>query len=176
MRLSVPVLLMAALLSTGCSKLTEPAKEEPIQGEPGGGSNKPAEPAAAAPAPAPAPAPPPAPPPDPNAKLEIKDTVVGKGPEAKAGDTVRVHYAGRLTNGTEFDASKKHGDKPFEFPLGGGRVIKGWDQGVAGMKVGGKRTLTIPPDLGYGARGAGQAIPPNATLIFDVELVEIVKK
>jgi len=170
-------MLVVALVSAGCSKLTEPAKEEAIQGEPAGG-NKGETPPATAPAaaPAPAPAPPPAPPENPNAKIEMKDSVVGKGPEAKAGDTVKVHYAGRLTNGTEFDASKKHGDKPFEFPLGAGRVIKGWDQGVAGMKVGGKRQLTIPPELGYGARGAGAAIPPNATLIFDVELVEIVKK
>ncbi|MBX3231019.1 MAG: FKBP-type peptidyl-prolyl cis-trans isomerase [Labilithrix sp.] len=179
MRLVVPVqvsLVLVALGTSACSKLTEPAKEEPIQGEPVTNAAAAAPAPAPPPAPAPAPAPPPAPPSDPNAKLEIKDVVVGKGDEAKAGDVVRVHYVGQLTNGTEFDASKKHGDKPFEFPLGAGRVIKGWDQGVAGMKVGGKRKLTIPPELGYGARGAGSAIPPNATLVFDVELVEIVKK
>jgi FKBP-type peptidyl-prolyl cis-trans isomerase len=133
--------------------------------------------AKAAPAPTPTPAPTPAqPPPDPNAKLVIKDVVVGKGAEAKAGDTVKVHYVGQLTNGDEFDASKKHGTEPFTFELGKGRVIKGWDEGVAGMKVGGKRKLTIPPNLGYGARGAGGKIPPNATLVFDVELVEVVGK
>ena len=113
---------------------------------------------------------------DPNAKLVMKDLVVGKGAEAKAGDKVKVQYVGKLTNGTEFDASRKHGNDGFTFPLGAGRVIKGWDQGVAGMKVGGKRHLTIPPELGYGARGAGGSIPPNSTLEFDVELVEIVKK
>lgn len=170
------VLLGAAALSTGsgCSKLTEPPKPEPVQGEttPTGATTQAAtaQPTAA---PTPTPAPPAA---DPNAKLEIKDAVVGKGAEAKAGDTVRVHYVGALTNGDEFDASKKHGDKPFEFELGKGRVIKGWDEGVAGMKEGGKRKLTIPPHLGYGARGAGGKIPPNATLVFDVELVEVVKK
>ncbi|AKV01878.1 FKBP-type peptidyl-prolyl cis-trans isomerase [Labilithrix luteola] len=110
---------------------------------------------------------------NPNEKLEFKDLVVGKGAEAKSGDTVRVHYVGTLTDGKEFDASRKHDDKGFEFPLGGGRVIKGWDQGVAGMKVGGKRKLTIPPSLGYGARGAPPVIPPNATLIFEVELLEV---
>ncbi|MBN9164214.1 MAG: FKBP-type peptidyl-prolyl cis-trans isomerase [Myxococcales bacterium] len=127
--------------------------------------------------PAPTPAPTPAQPaPDPNAKLEIKDLVVGKGAEAKAGDTIKVHYLGTLANGEKFDASKDHGTEPFTFDLGKGRVIKGWDDGVAGMKVGGKRKLTIPPHLGYGARGAGPKIPPNSTLVFEVELVEVVKK
>ena len=125
--------------------------------------------------PAPTPAPTPAQPaPDPNAKLEIKDLVVGKGAEAKAGDTIKVHYLGTLANGEKFDASKDHGTEPFTFDLGKGRVIKGWDDGVAGMKVGGKRKLTIPPHLGYGARGAGPKIPPK--LVFEVELVEVVKK
>jgi peptidylprolyl isomerase/FKBP-type peptidyl-prolyl cis-trans isomerase FkpA len=104
--------------------------------------------------------------------LKIEDQKVGTGEPAKAGDTVSVHYTGWLTNGTKFDSSKDRG-QPFSFPLGAGRVIKGWDQGVAGMKVGGKRKLTIPPDLAYGPRGAGGVIPPNAELIFEVELLKI---
>ena len=108
-----------------------------------------------------------------NDKVEIKDLVVGKGQEAKPGDNVSVHYVGTLTDGKEFDQSRKRG-QPFTFPLGQGRVIKGWDQGVVGMKVGGKRKLTIPPSLAYGDRGAG-SIPPNSTLVFEVELLEIKK-
>jgi FKBP-type peptidyl-prolyl cis-trans isomerase FkpA len=104
--------------------------------------------------------------------LEIQDLKVGDGAEAVKGKKVSVHYTGWLTNGTKFDSSKDRGD-PFEFPLGGGRVIKGWDEGVQGMKVGGKRKLTIPPGLGYGARGAGGVIPPNATLVFEVELLGV---
>jgi len=104
--------------------------------------------------------------------LRITDIEVGDGAEATAGQTVVVHYRGTLEDGTQFDASYDRG-KPFSFPLGAGRVIKGWDEGVQGMKVGGKRKLVIPPDLGYGARGAGGVIPPNATLIFDVELLDI---
>jgi FKBP-type peptidyl-prolyl cis-trans isomerase FkpA len=103
--------------------------------------------------------------------LIIKDTVVGKGAEAKSGDKVTVNYTGWLTDGKKFDSSI--GKAPFEFTLGAGEVIPGWDQGVAGMKVGGKRKLTIPPDLGYGATGAGGVIPPNATLLFDVELLKV---
>jgi len=101
--------------------------------------------------------------------LRITDLVVGSGAEAKPGQKVSVNYRGTLENGKEFDSS--YGRGPFSFPLGGGRVIQGWDEGVAGMKVGGKRKLVIPPDLGYGSRGAGGVIPPNATLIFEVELL-----
>ena len=104
--------------------------------------------------------------------LQYEDLVVGDGPEAKPGDTVSVHYTGWLTDGTKFDSSLDR-NQEFEFPLGAGRVIKGWDEGVAGMKVGGKRKLTIPPELGYGDRGAGALIPPGATLIFEVELFGI---
>ena len=104
--------------------------------------------------------------------LIIEDVTVGQGAAAAAGQKVTVHYTGWLTNGTQFDSSKDRND-PFVFPLGGGRVIKGWDEGVQGMKVGGKRKLTIPPALGYGARGAGGAIPPNATLVFEVELLGV---
>ena len=104
--------------------------------------------------------------------LQYIDRVVGTGEVAKVGQTVSVHYTGWLTNGTKFDSSVDRG-QPFSFPLGAGRVIKGWDEGVQGMKVGGKRKLTIPANLGYGARGAGGVIPPNATLVFDVELLSV---
>ena len=106
------------------------------------------------------------------AELQIEDLQVGTGVEAKAGNKVSVHYTGTLTDGSKFDSSKDRG-KPFDFTLGQGQVIKGWDQGVAGMKVGGSRKLTIPPDLGYGASGAGGVIPPNATLVFEVELLDV---
>jgi len=106
------------------------------------------------------------------AGLQIEDQVVGTGAEAAAGKKVSVHYTGWLTNGTKFDSSKDR-SRPFDFGLGQGQVIKGWDQGVAGMKVGGKRKLTIPPELGYGAAGAGGVIPPNSTLVFEVELLSV---
>ena len=105
------------------------------------------------------------------AKERITDLVIGSGAEAVAGQTVSVNYRGTLLTGKEFDSS--YGRGPFAFPLGGGRVIKGWDEGVAGMKVGGKRRLVIPPDLAYGERGAGGVIPPNATLVFEVELLQV---
>lgn len=104
--------------------------------------------------------------------LLIEDLTVGDGAEAVTGKEVTVHYTGWLTDGQKFDSSKDR-MQPFSFPLGAGHVIKGWDQGVAGMKVGGKRKLTIPPELGYGARGAGGVIPPHATLVFEVELLSI---
>ena len=102
--------------------------------------------------------------------LEIEDQIVGDGDEAIVGQTVEVHYTGWLTDGTKFDSSHDR-EQTFSFKLGGGQVIAGWDQGVAGMKIGGSRKLTIPPDLGYGERGAGGVIPPNATLVFKVELI-----
>lgn len=105
-------------------------------------------------------------------ELIIEDITTGNGDEASAGKVVVVHYTGWLTNGNKFDSSKDRND-PFQFPLGAGHVIRGWDQGVAGMKVGGTRKLTIPPELGYGARGAGGVIPPNATLVFEVELLAV---
>jgi len=111
--------------------------------------------------------------------LQIEDTVVGSGAEARAGQHVRVHYTGWLhdpaaanARGRKFDSSKDRG-QPFSFGLGQGQVIRGWDEGVQGMKVGGTRVLTIPPEMGYGARGAGGVIPPNATLVFEVELLGV---
>ena len=108
--------------------------------------------------------------------LQYEDTVVGDGAEATKGQTVTVHYTGRLykdgEQGAKFDSSKDRRD-PFQFSLGAGMVIRGWDEGVAGMKIGGARTLIIPAELGYGSRGAGGVIPPNATLKFDVELLDL---
>jgi len=176
---TVALVVTGAALSTACSKLTEPPKEEPIQSEPAASAQTgttaasataSAQPSATAPAKPAETAPPPS-----DEKLGVKDLTVGKGAEAKAGDTVKVHYVGTLTDGKEFDSSRKH-NEPFTFELGAGRVIKGWDQGVAGMKVGGKRRLTVPPSLGYGARGFPPVIPPSSTLLFDVELLEVKKK
>ncbi|MBI5705928.1 MAG: FKBP-type peptidyl-prolyl cis-trans isomerase [Armatimonadetes bacterium] len=105
------------------------------------------------------------------ADLVIEDLAVGDGDLAETGKTVTVHYTGTFEDGRTFDSSVGRG--PFSFPLGAGRVIKGWDQGVAGMKVGGKRKLVIPSELGYGSRGAGNVIPPDTTLVFEVELLKV---
>ena len=102
--------------------------------------------------------------------LQYQDMVVGDGEEAKTGQNVKVHYTGWLEDGTKFDSSLDRG-QPFQFGLGQGMVIRGWDEGVKGMRIGGKRKLVIPSDLGYGARGAGGVIPPDATLVFEVELL-----
>ena len=104
--------------------------------------------------------------------LVIEDLIVGSGATAAAGQRVSVHYTGWLQDGKKFDSSKDRG-QAFMFSLGRGEVIRGWDEGVAGMKIGGRRTLTIPPDYGYGTQGAGGVIPPNATLVFDVELLDV---
>jgi len=144
-------LVLATSLAVGCSGQAA-TPEEPAQTE-----TPATEPPAAAPE---------------VTELQIEDLKEGTGAEAKSGDSVTVHYTGWLTDGTEFDSSVDAG-QPFTFNLGAGEVIPGWDQGVAGMKVGGKRKLTIPPDLGYGAQGAGTAIPPNAVLVFEVELLEV---
>jgi len=104
--------------------------------------------------------------------LQIEDLAVGEGPdEAAAGHTVTVHYTGWLTDGSKFDSSLDRND-PFRFKLGAGQVIRGWDEGVAGMRAGGRRRLTIPPEMGYGSRGAGGVIPADATLVFEVELLD----
>ncbi|MCS6899056.1 MAG: FKBP-type peptidyl-prolyl cis-trans isomerase [Myxococcales bacterium] len=105
-------------------------------------------------------------------EFKIEDITLGTGAEAKEGSTVKVHYTGTLKNGTKFDSSRDK-NEPFEFTIGKGMVIKGWDQGVVGMKVGGKRKLTIPHELGYGERGSPPKIPGKATLLFDIELLEV---
>lgn len=108
----------------------------------------------------------------PEVTLYVEDLVVGEGQAAAIGDTVTVDYTGWLEDGTKFDSSLDRGE-PFSFTLGADEVIRGWDFGVEGMQVGGKRKLTIPPELGYGASGAGEVIPPNATLVFEVELLSV---
>jgi len=181
LRARINLLLALVLTLGGCTKLTEPPSPEPISvdttsaviGHGAASAQRPPapQPSASASASA-APSAVPAVPPSPPGKLEIKDMVVGKGKEAKAGDRVSVHYLGTLTDGKKFDASRDHG-QPFDFQLGAGNVIKGWDQGVAGMKIGGKRKLTIPYDLAYGEMGRPPVIPPRATLVFEVELLGI---
>jgi peptidylprolyl isomerase len=105
--------------------------------------------------------------------LKYAEIVVGKGPPPENGQTVVVHFTGWLENGAPFDDSRMRG-KPFGFPLGSGQVIRGWDEGVRGMRVGGKRRLLVPPQLGYGSRGLGGVVPPNATLTFDIELLQVI--
>ena len=179
-RLGPPGLLLLFVAGApACSKLTSPPSPEPISTDTSVTGASAAAAAGKAPPPRPsatAPAAPAAPAPAivQNAKLVSTDTVVGKGPAAKTGDTVSVHYVGTLTDGKEFDSSRKR-NQPFVFTLGQGRVIKGWDQGVVGMKVGGKRKLVIPAVLAYGDRAMGPMIPAGSTLNFDIELVEIKK-
>ncbi len=165
-----------ALLTGACNALTAPPPPEPIATDTlssAAPSHSAAPSASASAAPQPSAPPPPAPStPPPGPGLGIQDIVVGKGPACKSGDSVSVHYVGTLADGKEFDSSRKR-NQPFPFTLGQGRVIKGWDQGVVGMKVGGKRKLTIPPAYGYGERGMPPVIPPNSTLFFEVELLGI---
>jgi FKBP-type peptidyl-prolyl cis-trans isomerase FkpA len=148
--MKIPCIALLAVLALGCSRHVD---------EPGASDFVPAE------------ASPSHEPPGPTT-LKSEDEVVGKGREAATGDTVSVHYTGTLMNGTKFDSSRDR-KQPFEFKLGTGMVIKGWDQGVVGMKVGGKRKLTIPASLAYGEKGQPPTIPPNAPLKFDVELLSI---
>jgi FKBP-type peptidyl-prolyl cis-trans isomerase len=170
-----PLLAFAPVAGlAACDSFTTPPTQEPIAAlaTTGGSASasasaKPAPPPSAAPAASAS-----APALDPNAKLVSTDLVVGKGAEAKNGQSVSVHYVGTLADGKEFDSSRKRG-KPFVFTLGQGGVIRGWDMGVAGMKVGGKRKLVIPPQLAYGVNGRPPVIPPAATLTFEIELVDV---
>ena len=153
-----PRWIVRAALAFACAGLLAPASCSKTPDEPSSGF-KPAEGTPLPPGPT---------------KLEIEDLKVGTGREAKSGDTVHVQYTGTLTNGKKFDSSYDHpGDDAFKFTIGEGGVIKGWDQGVPGMKVGGKRRLRIPSELGYGERGSPPDIPPNAGLVFEIELVSI---
>jgi FKBP-type peptidyl-prolyl cis-trans isomerase len=161
---------LAPLAVTACDSLTmppEPVAVAVATTTAASASASAAPPASAAPTASAA-----APAPDANAKLVSTDLALGKGAEAKTGSKVSVHYVGTLADGKEFDSSRKRG-KPFVFTLGQGSVIRGWDQGVVGMKVGGKRKLVIPSALAYGPQGRPPIIPPNATLTFEIELVEV---
>jgi FKBP-type peptidyl-prolyl cis-trans isomerase FkpA len=189
-RRSSPWVLLSALASVvalpACPALTEPPSPEPIATETTTAASAP--PPEAPPRPAP-PAPPsmtaaasaaaPAPGPAGSEKLVIQDETPGSGPAAKTGDHLSVQYTGTLVDGKEFDSSRRPGRKPFDLTLGGSgvptspSVIDGWTQGLTGMKAGGKRKVTIPPSLAYGARGRPPIIPPNATLVFELELVSI---
>lgn len=175
--LGLGALLALAGLVPACASLTAPPEAEPVAVDTTTAGSASAKPAAPKPSASAAPAPSAAPPPlaEPGAKLMSVDLALGKGAEAKTGDTVSVQYVGTLADGKEFDSSRKPGRTPFVFQLGQGRVIRGWDQGVVGMKVGGKRKLVIPPALAYGERGMPPVIPPNSTLTFEVELLEIKK-
>jgi FKBP-type peptidyl-prolyl cis-trans isomerase len=146
----IPILLLTVILTTGCVREASKGNEQ-TGGDVSGYSTSNAQT---------------------SGELKKEDVVVGTGAEAVSGKEVVVHYTGTLTDGTKFDSSKDR-NEPFSFNLGAGQVIKGWDEGVAGMKVGGTRKLTIPPEMGYGASGAGGVIPPNATLLFEVELLEV---
>ncbi len=179
MRLSLartvaPLFPVAAFAVIACASLTAPPEPEPLATTSTTSASASAS-ASAKPSAAPSAAPvaAPAPPVDPNAKLVSTDLTLGKGAEAKTGQTVSVNYVGTLADGKEFDSSRKPGRKPFVFTLGQGAVIRGWDQGVVGMKVGGKRKLVIPPQLAYGPSGRPPVIPPAATLTFEIELLEV---
>jgi FKBP-type peptidyl-prolyl cis-trans isomerase len=157
----------------GCTNLTAPPSPEAIASETPSSTAAPPK-AQAATAPPTASAPPvQAPARNPNDKVAIKEVAPGAGPAAKDGDTVSVLYTGKLQDGTVFDSSAKNKNQPFTFTLGKGGAIEGWQQGISGMKKGGKRQLTIPPSLAYGDRGVPGRIPPNSTLVFDVELKSI---
>ena len=166
-------IVCAMILMGACTRKEQPEQSQPAT-QPGAAAPAPATPApaeAAKPAePAPTKTAPAAKTITTASGLKYQDLLEGKGPSPKPGSHVMVHYTGWLTNGTKFDSSLDR-NQPFAFTLGRGEVIKGWDEGVATMRVGGKRKLTIPPGLGYGSRGAGGVIPPNATLIFEVELL-----
>ncbi len=172
-RCLVAAALALAAGPLACSSLTEPPSPEPVTTE-----TRVAPPASAVARPAASVAPTAAPsavasaPAAPEAPMSSTTLVKGKGPEAKTGDKVQVHYVGTLADGKKFDASRDHG-QPFTFTLGQGMVIRGWDQGVVGMKVGEKRKLVIPPSLAYGVRGHPPVIPPNSTLTFEIELLAI---